>query len=143
MDASTLDKIRAALATPDMAALSDVDAAAALSARTVVNPLVPRWRIKQYLYEQMVYPKIAAAQASSNADVASLAITALAYLNDGDFANLDMTAQGTLTILDGLVAAALATPEQKAAILAMQGTVPEFGRIDEGDVHAIRAGENI
>ena len=140
MDASTLDKIRTALTEPAMAGLSDVDAAAALSARTV--PVVSERMVNERTLYTELGPEMAESILQKIAGYPPLA-RVNTWLAPNQ-AGIDVGHPQSIEMIDTLVAGGLLTAAEGAAVKALAvRQVAEFPTLYEGDVHAIRAGENI
>jgi len=78
--------------------------------------LVPRWEVKRLMYRQGVWPLLLAAQANEDPQIAGVAVTAVAYLGDGDFENLDIDLPEIGGMFDALQAAGVLNADQRAAI---------------------------
>lgn len=103
--------------------MSDADAAAAIMASTQpARQLADRWRVKEAIYLAGRWPALVDLQASENADLATLARTAIAYLSDPDFERINLDYPMVETMLDMLMAVGLLTPELRAQIHAMGDT---------------------
>jgi hypothetical protein len=127
---------------PAISSLTDLQAADAIAAMTVVSStLVPRWKIKQYLYENGIYAACVAALSNSatTAEALGWIRTAQAYLADTDFDNLDLGSIGVQSILSGLVAAGVMTSAHVAAIEAMQPTTAKYDRPSPTEVAIARS----
>ena len=75
----------------DKAELTDAEVCEWLHTPSVAaRQLVPRWKIKDMLYRHGAWPLLLAAQGNATPQIAGVAITAIAYLNDADFENLDL-----------------------------------------------------
>ena len=110
------------LSKPAYAGLSDQEAHAALHTPSIpARQLLPRWRVKQELYLAGVWPVLLAAQAHEDHEIAGLVLTVLAFLNDGDFENIDLDL--VAGSLDQLVAVGLLPADLRASIDAMADTL--------------------
>ncbi len=106
------------LSKPAYAGLTDQEAHAALLTPSIPSrKLVPRWKVKQELYLAGTWPVLLAAQAHEDQEIAGLVLTVLAFLNDGDFANIDLDLIGGQ--LDQLVTVGLLPTDLRASIDAM------------------------
>lgn len=125
-----------------LAGKTDQEAADAINAMTVPDALVPRWRIKQYLYAQGCYATMQAASTAPGtpSEVVGLIRTALAYWNDPDFENLDLGLLEVAGMFDQLNVAGLLSNSQLAAIAAMTGTKRKYPHVEPSEVWAVRNG---
>ena len=124
-----------------LASLSDQAAADAINAMTVPETLIPRWQIKTYLYGQGIYAIIQAAleAAETPPQVVGLLRTAIAYLGDPDFENLDICLDEVQALFSALMAAKLMTTEQRATIEAMASVKQKYpGVVDSGMIAEAR-----
>lgn len=102
------------------AGMSDAERLAAIHAENQpIRVLAPRWKIKEAIYLAGRWPALVDLQANENADLATLARTAVAYLSDTDFENVNLDYVMVGTMLDTLLAVGLLTAELRAAIHAM------------------------
>lgn len=109
------DKLRQ-LDAANTAKLEPAAAAAWFNANVPQRQVVPRWMVKDVIYRSGSYPLLLAGQASENATVRGLAITAAAYLNDVDFQNIDLDLPGVGDMLDGLNASGILSTAALEAI---------------------------
>jgi len=132
--------LRELLVSDTYAGLSDQEAADAINALTEPVTLVPRWQIKSYLYGQGVYGTMTAYLDSTEipANLRGLIRTALAYLNDPDFENLDLGLADVQTMLGMLVSAGLLTTVQLAEIKAMQSVRAAWPLVDASEIAVVR-----
>lgn len=65
--------------------------------------LVPIWKIKKRLLETSEWPSIVAAQSSSDETIKAAALSAVAYIDDQRFDNLDYDLAGTQAMIGVLV----------------------------------------
>ena len=101
------------------ASMTDAERYAAYHARTQpVRVLVPRWKIKEAIYLAGRWPALVDLQSNENADLATLARTAVAYLSDEDFENVNLDYPIVKTMLDTLLAVGLLTQELRDVIEA-------------------------
>ena len=126
---------------PALAESTDCEAAVAISKMDKeVRALVPRWKIKDYLYRAGKWPLLLGAQAAENLTVKGTAITAVAYLSDGDFDNLDLDLPGISQMFGVLQAAGVMSEEDATAIDAMaDAVVPKYSPVGGADVRDARS----
>ena len=126
---------------PALASLSDQAAADAINAMTVPETLIPRWQIKTYLYGQGIYAIIQAALNATETppQVVGLLHTALAYLSDPDFENLDIGLADVQALFSALADAGLMTAEHRKTIEAMASVKQKYpGVVDSGMIAEAR-----
>ena len=104
----------------DKADLTDAEVCEWLHTPSVAaRQLVPRWRIKDLLYRHGAWPLLLAAQANANSQIAGVAITAIAYLNDADFENLDLDLPEIGGMFDALQSAGVLDEAGRAELEAL------------------------
>ena len=85
--------------------------------------LAPRWRVKEELYCAGQWPALLVAQTHEDPAIAGLAATAVAFLTDGDFENINLDRLEVAGMLDALQAAGLLTSELRATIDALADAI--------------------
>lgn len=131
------------LAKPEYASLSDQDAADAINAKKVtLRQLVPTWQVKQYAIEQGIWPQIVMIREDAEQPdlvLRGICISVLSWIDDASIQTIDVDLPKVQEMLSGLVAYAVATQEQVAAIIAMADTqirwVDHVGLNTVGDGH--------
>jgi len=124
-----------------LSALDDQKAADAINAMTVEVTLVPRWKIKSYLYESGAWGMMRiAVQKVEEPNLRGLLLTVFDYLSDPDFENLDLGLSSVALIFDALQAAGLITQNDRNAINSMKVTRPKYTKIGPHHVAAARGG---
>ncbi len=117
-----MSKLIDELSKPAYEGMTDQEAHAALHTPSIpTRQLVPRWQVKQEIYLAGTWPVLLAAQAHENQEVAGLVVTVIAFLNDGDFENIDLDLVGAQ--LDQLVTVGLLPADLRASIDAMADTL--------------------
>jgi hypothetical protein len=124
-----------------MANLSDVAAAAALSAMTnTVRRPPERWRVKDFIYANGIYAALLAAQRTAQQPLLGVIETTLAVLDDRDYLHLDVDNAAMTASFAALKQAGILTDAQIAAILALAEVVEQkYGFISSNEVAAARA----
>lgn len=143
-----LEALATELAKPEYASMSDQQAADAINAKTVtLRQLVPTWQVKQYAIEQGIWPKIVLIREDteqSDLVLRGLCVSVVSWIDDPSIQTIDVDLPKVQEMLGGLVAYAIATQEQAAAIIAMGSvTVPwtthnGIGEVGRGLVQNIR-----
>jgi hypothetical protein len=105
-----------------LSGLSDQAASDAINDMTIVVPIVPRYKIKSYLYSQGCYAKMLESLDSADVPTKGLIQTVLAFLIDPDFENLDLSLPDVRIILNSLKTAGILTEKQHTDIFMMQTT---------------------
>lgn len=90
--------------------MSDEEVLDAISIKNIPKrKLVPRWQAKQLAYLRGEWPILMGAQSHETPEIAQVAKTAVAYLTDVDFENLDMDLPAVRDMFSGLVQAGVVT----------------------------------
>lgn len=101
------------------------------AAKSGRRALVPLWKVKKHAIENGYWPLVkAAAYSHASATVQGAAISALDYIDDQRFTNLDFDLASTTGMLTALVAGGVMTADQKTSVEAL-ATVADLTRAEE------------
>ena len=122
------EPLKIELQRPEIASLSDADAAAVLSAKTLtVRKPVDTSRVKQFAFTSGVWARIRLAMRSANAtdEIYGLCVSVVDWIDDpsGKISTLDVDLPVVRANLAALVTAGLATQSQVDEIVAMADSV--------------------
>lgn len=141
-----LDALKAELAKPEYAGLSDQEAANAINAKIVtVSQLVPNWQIKQHAILNGYWPSVKAGQLATDPQKAGLCLSVIDWVDDSRIQNTDMELPGVQAMIAGLVGFQLISQTLANELFAMASVsipwtqVNGIGEVGIGYVKAARS----
>jgi hypothetical protein len=100
--------------------MSDQEAADSLNAANVAaRRLVPLWEVKKLLIESFRWPAIVAGQANAVPEIAAACLSAVAYIDDARFENLDMDILATQAMIGVLVSGGIVSQAEADSLYAL------------------------
>lgn len=103
--------------------MSNEEVANSLNTENIASrKLVPLWQVKKTIVEAGEWAQLIAAQSSSDSTVAGAAITAISYIDDPRFQNLDMDLTATINMINILKTNGILSEQVVNAVNALADT---------------------